>query len=136
MSGVAQEQKNLDLSAVQDFYGINMTRITSLGMKRSYKDAQFNSLFKSEEQDTIARVDGNTLNDVEEGPAKKRSKHSKDNVDDVQKNPSMEIGVGKNQKFDKKRFTGKFSRTKANGAPCCSPAWSTIEVTLIGSSKR
>jgi len=89
-------------------------------MKRSYKDAQFNSLFKPGEQDTIAGVDGNTLNEDEEGPAKKKSKRSKDSVDGVQKSPPVEIGVRKNQNLGKKRFAGKFSRAKANGAPCCS----------------
>ena len=35
---------NLDPSSSGDFYGTDMTRITSLRMKRSYNDAQFNTL--------------------------------------------------------------------------------------------
>lgn len=130
-----RSKHKLDLSAVQDFYGINMTRITSLGMKRSYKDAQFNSLFKSDEQQTIAEVGGNILNGDEEGPARKKSKRNKDDVDGVQKSPSMGSGVGKNQILGKKRFAGKFSRAKTDGTPCCSHPWSSIKLTLIGSSK-
>ena len=113
---------NLDLSAVQDFYEINMTRITSQGMKRSYKDAQFNTLFQSGEQRTIAEVGGNTHNGDEDGPAKKKSKRSKDDVDGVQKSPSMESGGGKRQILRKKRFAEKFSRAKTDGAPCCNHA--------------
>ena|SRR5258706_11677106 len=99
-----------------------MTRITSLGMKRSYKDAQINSLFKSEEQQTIAEVGGNTFNENEEGPAKKKSKRNKDDVDGAQKSPSMGSGVGKNQILGKKRFAGKFSRANTDGTPSCSHA--------------
>ena len=91
-------------------------------MKRSYKDAQFNSFFESGEQQTIAEVDGNTLNGDEEGPAKKKRRRSKDDVDDVQKSPSMETAVGKHQILRKKRFAGKFSRAKTDGTPCCSYA--------------
>ena len=116
---MSRAQNKLDLSTVQDFYGINMTRITSLGMKRSYKDAQFNSLFQSEEQQ---KVGGNTFNGDEEGPAKKKSKRTKDDVDGVQKSPSMGSGVGKNQILGKKRFVGKFSRAKTDGALCYSHA--------------
>jgi hypothetical protein len=118
--GVKSNNKKIDPSAVQDFYGIDMTRITSLGMKRSYKDAQFNSLFVSGEQEAIAEAGGNTLNEDEEGPAKKKSKRSKDDVGGVQTSPSVEGGVGKSKNWGKKRFMGKFSRAKTDGAPCCS----------------
>ena len=96
-----------------------MTRTTNLGIKRSYKDPQFNTLFESREQEVIAGTSGNNLNE-KEGPAKKRRKRSKDDTDGVQTSPFMESGVGKSQNLDKKRFAGRFSRIKTDGAPCCS----------------
>lgn len=84
-------------------------------MKRSYKDPQFNTLFESREQEAIAGTSGNTLNE-NEGPAKKRRKRSKDDADGVQTNPSVESGVEKSQNLGKKRFAGRFSRVKTDGA--------------------
>lgn len=86
-------------------------------MKRSHKDAQFNSLFESGEQEAIAEMGGNTLNENEEGPAKKKSKRSKDDLDGTQRSSSMEIGVGRSNKLGKKRLKERFSRTKTDGTP-------------------
>jgi hypothetical protein len=96
-----------------------MTRITSLGMKRTYKDAQFNILFESREQGAIAGMGGNT-NENEEGPVKKKRKRSKNDTDDVQTSVHREIGLGKSQELGKKRFAAEFSRAKTNGTPRCS----------------
>jgi len=51
---------NLDPSSSGDFYGTDMTKITSLRMKRSYNDAQFNTLFESREPEAIAETGENT----------------------------------------------------------------------------
>jgi len=97
-----------------------MTRITGLGMKRSYKDAQFNSLFTSGGHEAIAEAD-RSAND-EERPAKKKRKRSKNDVDGVQTSPSIGSEVEKSKILGNKRFAGKFSRTKTDGAPCCNHA--------------
>ena len=94
-------------------------------MKRPYKGPQFNSLFESREQEAIAGTGGNTLNE-NEGPAKKRRKRSKDDVDGVQISPSVEAGVGKSQNLSKKRFARKFSGVKTNGAPRCSHTYPVL----------
>lgn len=99
-----------------------MTRITGLGMKRSYKDAQFNTLFESGEQEAITETGGHNLNESEEGQTKKKRKRSKYDPDGVQMSPSVERGVGESKKWGKQRFAGKFSGAKTNGASRCSHA--------------
>jgi len=105
---------------VRDFYGTDMTRITSLRMKRPYNDAQFNTIFESREPAAIAETGGSTLNENEEGRARKRRKRSGDDTDGFQTNAPVGNGVVKGTKLGKKRFAGEFSRAKMDGARRCS----------------
>jgi hypothetical protein len=94
-----------------------MTRITSLGIKRSHKDAQFNTLFEPGGGEAIAEKGANNLNENVEGPAMKKRKRGKEDADGVQTRPSVGSGVGKNEKSGKKYFAANFSGAKPTGAP-------------------